>query len=426
MKNDHFGKRYSVLSPFKCTYYPDRMKKIASGEFDQIAPVTAHLVPTLRCNHRCFFCTYGKLKDADDKAGKITMEAEKMFSAIDHLKKAGVKGVIFTGGGEPTCYPHLIEAMQYAKQSGLEIAINTNGLMKESLITELIRVEPTYIRISLNAGSRIVEKLTTGVDDYPIVLRNIETMVALKHQLHTRTDISIGYVVNVLNVNDLMNLAETLLEMERRFEQRGIVNGLFSLQIRPVSNYENSKHIMPETIEDPANYLEHQVGMEEKLEFLDFMQNGAQCSAKTLEKALEIIEGKLIPLFDRQSKIKIVYPRQKYIDLIHKTGRRYDRCLSCPWFLFIWPDGNVYHCVEWAGTKGFEIGNLNEASIETILSSERRAQVLDKINRSVIQTRCAPVCAHHEMNMFLNSVNASGGIGYPGGSIEMPKHGCFL
>jgi MoaA/NifB/PqqE/SkfB family radical SAM enzyme len=347
------------------------MKKIASGEFDQIAPVTAHLVPTLRCNHRCFFCTYGKLKDADDKAGKITMEAEKMFSAIDHLKKAGVKGVIFTGGGEPTCYPHLIEAMQYAKQSGLEIAINTNGLMKESLITELIRVEPTYIRISLNAGSRVVEKLTTGVDDYPIVLRNIETMVALKHQLHTRTDISIGYVVNVLNVNDLMNLAETLLEMEQRFEQRGIVNGLFSLQIRPVSNYENSKHIMPETIEGPANYLEHQVGMEEKLEFLDFMQNGAQCSAKTLEKALEIIEGKLIPLFDRQSKIKIVYPRQKYIDLIHKTGRRYDRCLSCPWFLFIWPDGNVYHCVEWAGTKGFEIGNLNEASIETILSSER-------------------------------------------------------
>ena len=373
-----------------------------------------------------FFCTYGKLKDADGKAGKITMEAEAVFSVTDQLKKAGVKGVIFTGGGEPTCYPHLIEAMQYAKRSGLEIAINTNGLMKESLVTELIRVEPTYIRISLNAGSRMVEKLTTGVDDYQIVLRNIEAMVALKHQLHTRTDISVGYVVNVLNVNDLMDLAETLLEMEQRFEQRGIVNGLFSLQIRPVSNYENSKHITPAAIEGPANYLERHVGMEEKLEFLDFMQNGAQCSAKTLEKALEMIEGTLIPLFDRQSKIKIVYPRQKYIDLIHKTDRRYDRCLSCPWFLFIWPDGNVYHCVEWAGTKGFEIGNLNEAPIETILSSERRAQVLDKINRSVIQTQCAPVCAHHEMNIFLNNVYASGGIEYPDGSIEMPRHGCFL
>lgn len=426
MKNDRFGGRYSVLSPFKCTYYPDRMKKIEAGEFDQIAPVTAHLVPTLRCNHRCFFCTYGKLKDADDKAGKITMEAEKVFSVIDNLKKAGVRGVIFTGGGEPTCYPHLIEAMRYAKQSGLEIAINTNGVMKQSLISELIRVEPTYIRVSLNAGSRIVQRLTTGADDYQIVLRNIETMVAFKHQLHTRTDISVGYVVNVLNVNDLMDLAETLLEMEQRLERRGIVNGLFSLQIRPVSNYENSKHMMPESIEGPANYLEHHVGMEEKLEFLDFMQNGAQCSAKTLQKALKIIEEKLIPLFDRQSKIKIVYPRQKYLDLMHKTGRRYERCLSCPWFLFVWPDGNVYHCVEWAGTKGFEIGNLNEASIETILSGERRAQVLDKINRSVIQTQCAPVCAHHEMNIFLNDVSASGGVGCPDGSIEMPKHGCFL
>ncbi|MEA5049454.1 MAG: radical SAM/SPASM domain-containing protein [Eubacteriales bacterium] len=426
MKDDYFGRRYSVLSPLKCTYYPDRMKKIETGEFHQIAPVTAHLVPTLKCNHRCFFCTYGKLKDSDDKAGKITMEAEEVFSAIDSLKKAGVRGVIFTGGGEPTCYPHLIEAMLYAKKNGLEIAINTNGLMKESLITELIRVEPTYIRVSLNAGSRIVQKLTTGVDDYQIVLKNIETMVELKHRYHTRTDISVGYVVNVLNVDDLMNLAETLLEMERRLERKGIVNGLFSLQIRPVSNYENSKHILPQTIEGIADYLEQHMGGEKRLEFFDFMQNGAQCSAKTLEKALKIIEEELIPLFDRKSKMKIIYPRQKYLDLIHRTGRRYNRCLSCPWFLFIWPDGNVYHCVEWAGTSGFEIGNLNEAPIETILSGERRAQVLDKINRSVIHTRCAPVCAHHEMNIFLNDVYESGGIEDPDENRETPRHGCFL
>ena len=336
MRNLDFGEYYSVLSPFKCAFHSDRMSTFLNGQFYDIKPVTVHLVPTLRCNHQCFFCTYGGLKDTEDRMSidKTTMSRSLIYKTIDQLAENGVKGVIFSGGGEPTLYAHLTDAMKYCIERGMEVAINTNGhFIKENLIHDLIKINPTYIRISLNSGSGIVQKLTTGVDDFKLILENIEKLIFLKREMGATTDISIGYVVNVLNVNDLRNLAEVLLEMEEKMYSRySIENGLYSLQIRPVSNYENSKHIRSEAMKQVASYLKNQYGESYEKEYYDFMLNGAQCSTRVLKLALNIIENDLIPRFQNSSNIKIVYPRQKYLDLIDKRTRSYDVCLSCPGF----------------------------------------------------------------------------------------------
>ena len=403
-----FGKDYSVLSPFKCLFYSDRMKRFAQGDFYDIRPVTVHLVPTLRCNHKCFFCTYGGLKDSCMKQNvhKKTMDAALIYKTLDQLSDNGIKGVIFTGGGEPTLYPNLIDAMKYCISKGMEAAINTNGhFLSQEMPRDLITINPTYIRISLNAGSAIVQKLTTGVDDFELILKNIEKLILLKNQMKSTTDISIGFVVNVLNVHELSKLADVLLKLEAKLRTKyNIENGIYSLQIRPVSNYENSKHINNDATDKAAGFLREKYGVSFEEEYYHFMQDGAQCSKRTLEIALNTIENDILPRFNSISNIKIIYPKQKYIDLIENTKRPYNMCLSCPWFLFIWPDGNIYHCVEWAGTKGFEIGNIQEDSLENILKSNRRNKVLAEINDSVLKKRCAPVCAHHEMNLLLNNL----------------------
>ena len=426
-----FGKHYSVLSPFKCAFYQDRMKALTQDDNYNIQPVTAHLVPTLRCNHRCFFCTYGGIKDDNKRNGADgqTMPPSLIYKVLDQLALNDVRGVIFTGGGEPTVYTDLIPAMRYGMNKGMDIAINTNGhFSNEKMIRDLIGVNPKYIRISLNAGSNIVQKLTTGVDDFDLVLRNVEKLIEYKEKIKSRTDISIGYVVNVLNLHDLVKLSEILLKMEERIRTaHGIEQSIFSLQIRPVSNYENSKHIDPKALRTTGAYLRDHYDVSFEQEYYDFMLGGAQCSERTLKAALDTIENVLIPRFSLKSNIRIVYPRQKYIDLIGKGKRSYDRCLSCPWFLFIWPDGNVYHCVEWAGTPGFEIGNLNDSCLEDILMSQKRKAVLERINTSVIKERCAPVCAHHEMNLFLNGyINAEAGNLFDLSSMSKPGHLSFL
>jgi radical SAM protein with 4Fe4S-binding SPASM domain len=283
-----------------------------------------------------------------------------------------------------------------------------------------------YIRISINAGSNTVQKLTTGVDDFDLVLHNVEKLIEYKEKIKSSTDISIGYVVNVLNLNDLEKLSGILLRMEEQMQAAyGIKQSIFSLQIRPVSNYENSKHIDQKALNAAGAYLKDHYGASFEEEYYDFMLSGAQCSKRTLKAALDTIENVLIPKFSLKSNIRIVYPRQKYIDLIGKGERGYDRCLSCPWFLFIWPDGNVYHCVEWAGTPGFEIGNLNESRLEDILMSQKRKDVLERINTSVIKERCAPVCAHHEMNLFLNTIKNVGAENISE-HMNKPEHLSFL
>ena len=333
-----------------------------------------------------------------------------IYKVLDQLALNNVRGVIFTGGGEPAVYPDLIPAMRYGLNKGMDIAINTNGhFSNEKMIRDLIGLNLRYIRISLNAGSNIVQKLTTGVDDFDLVLRNVEKLIEYKEKIKSCTDISIGYVINVLNLHDLVKLSEILLKLEERMRMaHGIEQSIFSLQIRPVSNYENSKHIDQKALRTAGAYLRDHYGVSFQQEYYDFMLSGAQCSERTLKAALDTIENVLIPRFSIKSNIRIVYPRQKYIDLIGKGERGYDQCRSCPWFLFIWPDGNVYHCVEWAGTPGFEIGNLNDSRLEDILMSKKRKDVLERINTSVIKERCAPVCAHHEMNLFLNEIKNRG------------------
>ncbi len=407
------------------------MKALAKDDYYGIRPVTVHLVPTLRCNHRCFFCTYGGIKDDNKRngAGGHTLPLPLIYKALDQLALNDVRGVIFTGGGEPTVYPDLIPAMRYGLNKGMDIAINTNGHFSgEKMICDLIGLNLKYIRISLNAGSNIVQKLTTGINDFDLVLRHVEKLIEYKEKIKASTDISIGYVVNVLNLHDLVKLSEILLEMEERMQVTyGIKQSIFSLQIRPVSNYENSKHIDQKALNAAGAYLKDHYGVSFEEEYYDFMLSGAQCSKRTLKAALNTIEKVLIPRFSLKSDIRIIYPRQKYIDLIDKGKRGYNRCLSCPWFLFIWPDGNVYHCVEWAGTPGFEIGNLNDSQLEDILMSQKRKDVLERINTSVIKERCAPVCAHHEMNMLLNKIKNTGAETIPEQhNINKPEHLSFL
>ena len=48
---------------------------------------------------------------------------------------------------------------------------------------------------------------------------------------------------------------------------------------------------------------------------------------------------------------------------------------------------------------------LREQNLSEILKSERRRNILKMIDEKVVQQRCAPICAHHEMNIILDQAN---------------------
>jgi len=102
---------------------------------------------TTACNFNCQWCYVGKVKPKH-------MPKEQLFQLLKELKKAGVKQVTFSGG-EPLLYPHLKDAMKFAKDLGLVIHMNTNGyLFTEETAKELKSLGLSQIEVNLDSLDR--------------------------------------------------------------------------------------------------------------------------------------------------------------------------------------------------------------------------------------------------------------------------------
>ena len=405
-----FGDTYGPLNVGKIGYYPDRLHKVLDGNPYDLIPVTVHLVPTMRCTHRCYFCTYGGAKERQAReqtqSSVLDMPLEMIIDTIGQLARAGVQGIIFTGGGEPTLYKGLIQAMGACKTAQIDFSLNTNGSgLTDDFIHAVMPLEPVYIRVSLNSGSTEVQKLITGANDFEQVLNKIERLMYEKISTSAKTTIAVAFAVEILNLYDIKKLVDRLVEIEKRVRKITGVKCPITMVVRPVSNYENSKHYDETRIKDIVQYLKKR-GTDDEGDFLSFMYESHQCTAKHLDIATNILDKDIRPaLFAMDTGVNVFYPSQKFQDLPRVKEKRYTKCFSTSWFLFIWPDGTVYPCVEWAGTPGFEIGTLKTQTLAEILSGSRRKEVCEWINDAILHTRCAPICAHHEMNSLLARVS---------------------
>jgi MoaA/NifB/PqqE/SkfB family radical SAM enzyme len=85
---------------------------------------------TTRCNAMCMDrCNIWASKPYDMKLQDVTF-------AIDVLARNGFSIIYFTGG-ETGLYPHLAEAVDYAKKKGMVTSITTNGTISEDTLTRL-------------------------------------------------------------------------------------------------------------------------------------------------------------------------------------------------------------------------------------------------------------------------------------------------
>ena len=98
----------------------DNLKQMQEGK---PSPIMVHIIPTHKCKLNCVHCCF---KNRVNKKADMTFE---MFEqGIMAWKKLGVKAVEFTGGGDPTEWPHLTKAVLLLKKQGFKIGLITNGL----------------------------------------------------------------------------------------------------------------------------------------------------------------------------------------------------------------------------------------------------------------------------------------------------------
>jgi radical SAM protein with 4Fe4S-binding SPASM domain len=393
--------QYSFYSIDKWLYHPERVNLIIEGKYRDVLPITIQFSPTIKCNYACPRCTYGKSKEVmRSRKGKQIdcIEKEKIGPIFSKIADTGIKGVIFTGGGEPLAYKDTLFAMKSASKLGLDIGLFTNGsLLRKRTIIDLLEITPRFIRISLDAVGEEIHQLLHGYKDekqyYRRVIENIGFLAEEKSKNNRSTTIGIGVSIEPINVENLIAISKEVID----FAPNG---GIDYIVFRPMVNYKYGKNLIPS--KQVIEYCKKNIPEYEQY-YIDFYLNGKQFPKNVFEKANDIIEKKLRPdLAKAGIDVINIISKMKGITSVEHP---FKKCRASPWHVFVDHNGKVYNCVEFALNKNYEIGDLNNQSFSEIWNSKKRIDVLDHIDNYGLKTVCPPICVCYELNCLFEVIN---------------------
>lgn len=157
-------------------------------------PITADIFLTNFCNNQCPYCTYGRWElEANEKRKFITYE--EFVKYAERLLSLGVKGIILTGGGEPTINPDFEKICEWLEKKGIDYGVNTN-------LNVLKYIKPNYLKVSLDAYDDESYKAYRGVAHYSLVRANIIAYDKWRKENDVKTNLGIQMVAsNVETVN---------------------------------------------------------------------------------------------------------------------------------------------------------------------------------------------------------------------------------
>lgn len=144
-------------------------------------PITADVFLTDFCNNRCSYCRY-----KDKRTGKYITLSEFQSIAM-RLHELGVRGIILTGGGEPTINPQFEGICAWLEEQRIDYGVNTN-------MNELKFVRPNFVKVSVDSGDRDRYAEIRGVDTLNKVLHNLKTYVLWKCSNSPQTKVGVQCV----------------------------------------------------------------------------------------------------------------------------------------------------------------------------------------------------------------------------------------
>ena len=309
-------------------------------------PVTVELDMTNLCNHKCPECVVNYFRVADKSAlSDVTAK-----SIIRQLARAKVRGLIFTGGGEPLCNPHTLSAVKLAKASGLDVGFITNGALLNQKVAGALLESCTWIRVSLDAGSPRTFQSTHGMNDseFRKVVDNIGVLTGLKRKMKNRCTVGVGFLTCDYTTTDMEKAAALSKRM-----------GVDYLQFRPMQIHRGGKF--------GYHWLDVQANIKNCLRYSG---NGFQ----------------------------VLYSKHKY-DMAHdpRFGRHYRKCYGHQFATVVAADAKMYLCCHTRGYKKYCIGDLKKDSFKKIWNSKRRKTVAGRIDFK----DCIPLCRDNTFNQIL-------------------------
>jgi len=348
MNKDKMSDRIKLqLDGNKMLQHLDHVENWKAGEL--IYPIYIAFSPSSLCNHKCEFCVYHY-----KKFEPIYFPKEQYFRLVDEWAKLGVKSIFYAGDGEPLLNKGSVEMIEYTRKAGIDIAMNTNGILMTKKTNTVLVDSLDWIRISVNAGTEDSYSKIHGTakGDFTKVINNIRDLVKQKKERNSKIVIGVQCVLLEENKHDMEELAKVLKDA-----------GVDYFAVKPFLKHPWIKY-----------------------------SNEVKDKQATLKKLME-----LESLSD--DNFQFVMRENNFNPQFGE--RTYKRCLSGRFMIEVDARGDVYSCGPYLADKKHCYGNILEDSFETMWKSERCRKVMDYVQNHLDVSKCMPHCRPDSVNKFL-------------------------
>ena len=202
---------------------------------------------TRLCNYNCPHCIDQGIVKNGDRSALNEIDYLGITTLLKELRARGARNIELTGGGEPMLYTKFEDFCIYVDSIGYKLALVTNGSYL-CHYTELFRkVNFSWVRVSLDAGTPQTYSKLHGVSKelFLKVISNIK-------RISCYTNIGISYVICAENVDEVevayklavdLNAKYFEIKMMRNSKDNRIVEDSYSFMKKIASrkNYESKE-----------------------------------------------------------------------------------------------------------------------------------------------------------------------------------------
>lgn len=346
-----------VFGGEKMLRHMDRIAAWQRGELPP--PVTVELDLTNLCNHACPDCSFSYLVNVS----KDSLPYDLAARVVAELAAFGVRGLTFSGGGEPLVYGpgRVLSLIEQARGMVLDVGLITNGsLLRDWRFLDLCE----WIRVSLDGYDAETFARFHGRNDkeFAKVVQNLRTLCARRPR---RATLGVGFLTDEVSVSrrDFWRMAEFCAQ----------IDGLDYLQFRP---------LVRNMVADPS-------------------LSGGYAGFSEADRAGILAAYHQARGFARPN-FKVLLSAGKYEALAQAGfGRQYNRCLGHFLEAVVSADAKVYICCHTQGQERFCLGDLKQSTFAEIWHSQRAQEVYESFDP---RQTCPPACRLHLQNSLLHEL----------------------
>lgn len=347
----------SYIRPSKVLAHLDRLSGWQRG--DTPAPVTVEWDLSNRCVLGCQDCHFAHthvkgpwaskprlLPMAFDGTGDLA-DIRVVTRGLADMAAAGVRGVIWSGGGEPTTHPDWLLALRAAREAGLEQGMYTLGGLLTPTTAALASELLSWVVVSLdcvNAGNyarekQVPESRFTAACNGIVSLSGGQAVVGVSFLLHRN---------NWHDADGMVALAKSL--------------GADYVTFRPAVQFNADAPSWPN---EPRHWVTAALPTIARVAADPFVE----CDV------------------------------ERFLQYRDWNGHGYDLCHAIKVNATVTPDGRVWVCPQRRGVTGSAIGNLTQESFAEIWARHPRTFAVDD--------QCRVMCRLHLLNEQLQPVFAT-------------------